>query len=479
MKVTAHRLFILLMVISLLLTGCTATDDIETESLALQVEEIKEATEVEEEPEIEEVFDIKIEKNEDHFRITGGEIKDFFIWENEEQLLLTDEESGKTLLLKLQEIEWEETNPPIVDLLNDGERIVAIESPLEGRYFIIKETEGFTLYHLSKNSFKSIATIAGEDYPSYKISKDGSRIAFIDDETKNISIYSLNTKQFTSFNLDIEVEEYLKNFHERVILSPKGTYLTLITKDDNGIEGFKSFYSDSGKILHDLIYGVCPVWSNNQNHIAYLYRSSSEAVAKETINGVPLYTSDKLGIFNRGSRKISLVTEVEGPNKIIGGAQWTPNDDILIFTGGDTDLSLLYLYTVKSKSITTYKNDAFIISYQLLENQSLVLNVSQDEGTGLKVVNTGDGSSTTIDEINSFKLSKTNKEIPFLIINDEIIYIKENSLYALDSQNSRCLFKNRREIDSIQYLSNISSIAVVFQDGPATEIAVVPYNPKE
>ncbi|SCX95338.1 TolB-like translocation protein [Alkaliphilus peptidifermentans] len=476
---TVKRKIIVLLMVSLLgLTGCTSKPQVNdtplhTEEATMTINEI-----------IEEKQEIYIEKIEEGLIIRGGLYNDIHLWADNGHLFLINKITGELIELDLPEMKWE-----VKGTIQDEEEISSnsirqIEAASSGLWYFVKEGQNFILYHYIDGENKLVNNNISTEL-LYKISEDKSRIAFIDSLHKKLYVYNANNRNLLEFTEDvIDINSISEYFYDDIIFSPKGGFITFQVREETTVIGFKSFGSTKGTLIHDLIYGIYPRWSNNEQSIAFLYRDKVNEFLQYTINNNIIFLSDKIGLYQRGGRgSISILTELEESTYVIGPPKWSQNDETLIFTSGKESMTDIHMLSLKRRSLITHRDDyidndikTYINQILRKENYLLYTITTSNGEASFKVVDL-DGNGKILNEyIQEFEFGDigNNGPIHILQLNDKILYVKNNSVYILEVTDSYCLFKNRYPIKKIQYIDHLKSLAI-YLDKEDTEVVIISF----
>ncbi|WP_026476273.1 hypothetical protein [Alkaliphilus transvaalensis] len=293
----------------------------------------------------------------------------------------------------------------------------------------------------------------------YVVSQDMSKIAIINEAENTIKIYHFNNKKTTVID-SIDISHIKKPYHENIIFSPKAGYISIKMLDEKNGEGFVSFGADSGNKVHDLIYGINPQWNHQENTIAFLYRDL-----------------DKVGIYQRRTRKITYLVELEKPELIIGVPFWTKDDAYLYFTTGVEESRSIQIVDLKDRSsirvteevaIENEKpyriNDIYLIDHALVyahpvEDQISTFKIAALNGTG----------TTQYLDVDTFQLQiGDDKDLRnFMVIDEGVIYIKDGEVYLIKKASTVRILRNKGEVSRIQFIPE-KNLIVFFIEGTDT-----------
>ncbi len=347
-----------------------------------------------------------------------------------------------------------------------------------GKIALVEESQGHSLYHSVNDTEKQIGRLSSEGISDLVVSPDRSKIAFR--EEGSLIIYNVNNQRL--MKLETGPEEIMADFSQGVIFSPMAGYLTLLVQNENGVVGFKSFGADSGKLLHDVIYGGAPVWSSNDLYIAFLYRDSNTQQPSITVEGLQRPISDKIALFNRKTKKISYLAEFTSPTSIIGPPVWSQQDSGIIFTTGVDRLMDIHLYQLSNKNILSLSEEEALHTgsliglsdIQVLNNRVVYVLNLEDNKKALKLVDlSGRGVAVIEDVVPAVYVGPAGeREALYNIIAGDIFYKKGGSIYSIKDFDSRAIIKNKAPVVKFQYLEKNKLLAAYLQKEGGLEIVL-------
>ncbi len=461
--------FALFIFIILLLAGCNG----EEEKLNLQdsILEEKKGTQVmsqmEEAP-------IEIEYLDNQYTIKGTEITDTMaLIEVDGKLSLMG--NNKSYLLDLEALEWAERK--------EFEAELNIPAST-GSFTFTKGSDGYSLYHQTEKGKKLIhGQISLEDINNYILKEDGSRLAFVDLKNKEIKLYYADKQRITVIS-DLPMEQLALPLEESITFSPKGGYISFLLSQGGIPKGFISYGADSGKLVHDLIYGIYPRWSHNEQYIAFLYKEDGKSVKELQLENGPIQLSDKIGIFDRRTKKINIWDEIQAPGYIIGAPGWSLDDHFLLYRTGierPTDVRLL---NREQKTITHLQEKGLLsngandyIERVQMNSRSIVFSNGGKEPLGFfSITALDDGGTRDFENAETFIMKEYGKEkrVNFVLVGEGILYKKDNSLYLITGDSSKCILKNGGSIKYIQYFNSGNQLVVQVEDEEGTAFLVIP-----
>jgi|GEM_PF-4386812 len=350
----------------------------------------------------------------------------------------------------------------------------------KGELIKVIEGDAFAIYHRINNSDKLIGKLSSKYSSVIAISPDRTKVAFISNDTLvTYNIISEKTVKMQESNLEgLKLDKA-----EKLLFSPLAGYLTIKLENENGIIGFKSYGADSGKLLHDTIYGIAPVWSHGDHYIAFLYRNSKEPEKRLVLDGVEEVISDKIALFNRKTKKITYFTEFKEPTKIIGAPIWAQEDTGIIFTTGIDKLLDIHLYQLKNRNIVSLSeeeglklgNYSGISDIQVIDNNVIYVLNRDAENKELKLVDLSGKGAIVIDGITPVGYQKQDsfEETIYKIIKGRIVYKKGNSLYKIEGFDSKAIIKSKHPLLKLQYLEKSKMLAAYALKDGELEIQLV------
>ncbi|MBM7615785.1 hypothetical protein [Alkaliphilus hydrothermalis] len=419
--------YILFLVGMLILSGCTK--NIENTDLAIETPEATESKESVKEAA--KVSMVKVQeqeenqsgiqlKQEDHLYVLKG-ISNYFnslVVPVKEQLKLIENEGQKHLSLNLQGLKWEEK-----------EGNFTLESPI--------------VENIRVGMMKDVPK---EELELTSLSPNRNKIAVVNPEENNIKILNFSNNDVTIIE-SIDIKQIKKPYDQNIIFSSKGGYVSIQMIDEKNGEGFISFGADSGKKVHDLIYGVEAGWSYGEGSIAFVYRDG-----------------DKIGIYKRRSDEIDYYDEIVKPESVFGPLRWAKDDSAIYYTTGTEKASNIHIVKMKEKTITRIQEGDFLtetdftkVSDTYFSNNQLVYALSRDEGNSnvIKTVELKGGGSGIYDGTSSFDIHEGGrvKKVNFYALKEGILYIKDHSVYLMEGSSAKCILKNKGSIQKVQYIN--------------------------
>lgn len=362
----------------------------------------------------------------------------------------------------------------------DTNKPIEYVSVAKGYLMFVEDGDAYIVYHRHNNVDKQIGRVASANIKNQTpciVSADKTKVAYVVDD--GIVIYNVNNQKLIKIS-DAGKEVVKENFSQRAFFSPQSGYLTFMLENENGIIGFKSLGADSGKLLHDTIFGIAPIWSHNELYISFLYRNSKIPEKKLLIDGVEEVSSDKIAVFNRKTKKINFFTEFSSPNSIISPPIWAKDDSGVIFTTGTDKITNIHFYQLKNKNIISLseeeglKNGSFrsLSNVQVARNY-IIYTLNKEEGSKiLKLVDLTGKGTAIVHEVApiDFVSGDEVKEEIYKILNGSILYVKGNSVYTIDGFTSRAIVKNKYPLKKLQYLEKSELIASYVLKEEALEI---------
>lgn len=424
-------------------------------------------------------FDLSYNEGESVYILSSNlQREDFFLVEEEAAIKLEDGDNGTIYSFDLQALtasthNFQGANGDSADKRSSDH--IAVTS---GKIALVAEAQGYRLYHSINSTEKQIGKVSQQGREHIVISPDRSKVAFV--EEGYLMIYSVKHQKLMKLETDVMGLE--ENFGQRVFFSPMAGYITLLVENENGIVGFRSYGADSGKQLHDVIYGAAPQWSSDDLYIAFLYRDSNELQPSITVEGIALPKSDKIALFNRKTKKISYLAEFTSPTSIIGSPIWSHQDNGIIFTTGVDSLMDIHLYQMSNKNILSLSEEEAlhtgalmrISDIQVLDNRLVyVLNLEGNQ-QALKLVDLRGRGIAVIEDVTSaaYVGAEGQQEMMYKIIDGNIFYKKGESIYCIEDFDSRAVIKNKVPVIKLQYLEKSKLLAAYLQKEDGIEIVL-------
>lgn len=352
----------------------------------------------------------------------------------------------------------------------------------KGYVYFAKDKDVYRVFHQYNGIDKEIGklqTSTEELQNSYIFSEDKSKLAFIEDNS--IIVYSFNNEKLVRLP-EATIDALKKDFSRKVFFSPQAGYVTLLIENENGAVGFKGFGADSGKLLHDTIYGITPVWSHNELYVSFLHKNSQTPLEKLVVNGEEKLVSDKIAMLNRKTKKITFFTEFDRGTYIIGEPIWSIDDSGIIFTTGSEKIADIHLYRLKGGDIISLAEDGIndgsfneLSNIQLVGNQIIYSLNNPQEKNLLKLVDLGGGGATVIEDVIPVRYSSTDEEGEkiYSILDNCIVYVKGDSVYKVEGSTTTALIKNSHPLDRLQYLEKSGVLATYVINEGALELILV------
>lgn len=331
-------------------------------------------------------------------------------------------------------------------------------------------------YNGADKEIGKLKTIGEELQNSYVLSDDKSKLAFV--EGNSIVVYSFNSGRLVRLHVD-SIEALKTDFASKAFFSPRAGYITLLVQNKDGAVGFKGFGADSGKLLHDTIYGISPVWSHNELYISFLHKSSPAPPEKHLDNSEDMLLSDKIAILNRKTKRVTFFAEFGSGTFIIGKPIWAADDSGVIFTTGSDRISDIHLYRLKSRDIITLSetgmNDGSskeLSDIQLAGNQ-IIYSLKDPRGKNeLILVDLGGGGTTVIEDVIPVKYVSDGEEYEkiYSLLNNHIVFVKGDSVYRVEGSTVTALIRNRHTLVRLQHLEKSGLLASYAINGGALEL---------
>lgn len=405
--------------------------------------------------------------------ITGLKADEATIVEGADGIKLMNLKNGLTYDIDLEVASIGNSNSSIKAVFNSVKAKDYIDTS-NGFLYFSKAGDFYSVLHQLNELDKEIGKIQSSNkdlHNSYVLSDDKSKLAFIEDNS--VIVYNFNNQKLIRLQEDT-AEAMKKDFANKAFFSPKAGYITLLIENEKGV-GFKGFGADSGRLLHDTIYGINPVWSHNELYISFLHKNAEAPLEKLLVNGEEKLVADKIALLNRKTKKTSFFTELDEGTYIIGEPIWSLDDTGIIFTTGSTTVNNIHLYRLNKGDIVSLSEDGMIDgSYSELSNIQLVGNQiiyslnNPQENNILKMVDLGGGGTTVIKEVVPVVYASDYKEGEkiYSILDDNIIYVKGNSVYKIVGSTATALIRNKHPLDRLQYLEKSGMLACyVINDG--------------
>lgn len=372
--------------------------------------------------------------------------------------------------------QWEGQEPQITSL----EGMEKVLPASKGVFLLVKEGESYSLYHQLPGERRLITQgIPFEGLKYLILKEDGSRLAYANGQENQLLVYTVANGKKVVID-QCPLGELADPVEESIFFSPQGGYLTLLLKTAE-YEGFVSYGADSGRKIHEMLYGLYPQWSYGEEAIAFLNQTPGQISEGVTVGDQVLNTSDKISIYQLKTRNIKVWDEVTLPIKIIGPPLWSMDDNYLIYHTGEGDPSTTKLLNLKESTIRHIQETA------LNQGEDGILQGSDgkwlvyltEDATGKKVLEgigiTGEGS-LSYGEVMAFPY-RTSSDIHsrwVLYLETGLYYVKDQSLYVVDGDGSRCIFKNQQKILWMQYLKEGAKVALMLEGEAGNTIALIP-----
>lgn len=411
---------------------------------------------------------VEIELTGEEYSIRGTEILETSkLFENQSMLKIIGDE--KLYQLNLEDMIWS----PIKELVDSDLIIPAVK----GSFIWVKEGQYYTLYYQAEGEKKKVCGgIAAEDIDNFVLKEDGSRLAFVDFKNKEVRLYFVDKERLTVIG-NLQTEELMQPLKDSVKFSPQGGYITFTMGSEGIPRGFVSYGADSGRLIHELIYGIYPQWSHDEANIAFLYRENEKPVDRLQWGGQSMILSDKIGIFNRRSGKITIWDEMQNTGYMMGTPTWSTDSHYLTYlTGveGPTDIRVL---NVNQKTITHLQDEGNLQGVAM-NGQYIAYSACGDEEQLHFTIKSLNGDKIqTFDDVMVFQLKDFNeiKPVSFALLDEKLIYVKDNCIYQMVDDKSICIFKNNHEILYIQHLKGLNRLAVKLRDPEGIAYSIIPF----
>lgn len=495
MKMNTERVLLLILItFALLLNGCTnetlSSKQVEIQSEKTTNNETSDQVGIQSDAQTEmkdEEVEIELKKEKDTYVIhTVNMGKSFQLLDNEDTLQLFDKEKKVIYQVDLENQKIQESNK---SYLNDNiplKSVKEVVAAARGIVVIVEDQGKYTLYHQLGESTRKIAddiVIEGNSI-AYTISPDNSKIAFLDNKTDQLGIYNTKNQKLICIE-EMVKEDFDGEFGERAIFSPKAGYITIVIKENMKPVGFKTFGADSSRLIHDLIYGVYPTWSNNEQYIAFLYKENNKTLQNITIGDEKMYLSDKIGMYNRKRNRVDYLDELKAPKYVMGPPEWGRDDKKLLFIGGDDTPSDIHFYNMASKVRTTVseremfesKNSGVICNLSISKNYLFYSYKENNRLIGFKVVNLNGKGEMIYKDVKPFILQEKSYDnlVNYTVFNnDDILFTKENHVYLGSDNSIKCILKCKDSIYKIEMLDKNKIMAIYTDGGKEQNIILMP-----
>lgn len=387
-------------------------------------------------------------------------------------------EGGRSYLIQLDDLQWTEDSSLSMSLA----AIMTIPAS-KGHFVFVQEADGYTLYHLVENEkIKIVGEVPVKGLESYVLKEDGSRIAYVDYGAGDVKLYNVNNLRRTIIS-DIPVDQIQNPLDEGIRFSPMGGYITFLMRDNDRIKGFISYGADSGKLLHDMIYGIDPRWNSKDESIAFLYKEDLKIEKTLRLNNQEINISDKIAVFNRKTKRISFLDEIHPPALIMGAPSWSRDDTRLIYLSGVNMPTSVNLFDVSQRTITQIQEEVYINreGFDYLEQAAVAKGliaypfVKDGVKNTFRIMGLSGGNTQTYGDVDEFTIKKYDQleKTSFYLINEGILYIKEGSVYLVQGDRSRCILKNSQEINYVQYFEESKQLVLQIREETGVKFLIL------
>lgn len=288
---------------------------------------------------------------------------------------------------------------------------------------LTRDNDDYTeLYLYKKEKLTQIGTLKIMDRKPFLVSKDLSKILFLDKENE-INTYGIYNSKKKSSILEFE-SDLSSDFFSRFEISDDGGFFSYSLLNDNFSES--SFYiygADSGRLYAKDIIGVKPSFSSLSNKVAFFY--SGDVISNQL-------SKSRIGVLNLKSKKITYYDRTDDGEMYVGDIKWTKDNKKIVFTSLINDENFIHVLDIEKMLKLNYN----VKDVELLNNISVVANkvywIADVKGFKQLSILETTGKSPTY--INKLKVIYPSRDEYIISTNEDVFVLQGNYLLKVSDE---------------------------------------------
>ncbi|MGB3368765.1 MAG: hypothetical protein WBA54_14815 [Acidaminobacteraceae bacterium] len=305
-----------------------------------------------------------------------------------------------------------------------------------------KANDDYTdLYIFKQEKLSRIGTLKNMDKKPLIVSKNFSKVLYLDKDSQ-INTYSiLNSKRRSSI-VKFESDSSLDFFKQFSISNDGGFFSYSLLSDNFSESSFSIYGADSGKLYAKDIIGVTPKFSTLSNKVAFFY--SGDVTSN-------ILSKSRVGVLNLKSKKIIYYDRTDEGEIYFGNPRWTKDNEKVIFTSTINDENYINILDITKMVKLKYS----VLLVELDNNLQVIGNkvywTTKDKGEEkLSILGTTGKSPIYVEKLRMINESDEN----YIISSGDDVYVIQGNYLLIVSGE---VIKQVAYIDEYSRVLSISS----------------------